>query len=123
LLHVRSELELTLPLLQVHYVESSPADQLQPKHSTRHYAKPGDALDVAQPVLFEIETRKQIIIDNALFPNPYSLSNSSWRKDSHAFTFEYNQRGHQAYRIIEVDAATGAMGWPLGPHYAASSNV
>ena len=30
-----------------------------------------------------------------------------WRKDSHAFTFEYNQRGHQVYRIIEVDAATG----------------
>ena len=92
---------------QVHYVESSPADQLQPKHSTRDYAKPGDALDVAQPVLFEIDTRKQLIIDNSLFPNPYSLSNSSWRKDSHAFTFEYNQRGHQAYRIIEIDAATG----------------
>src|SRR5215831_8745657 len=92
---------------QVHYVESSPTDQLQPKHSTRDYAKPGDALDIAQPVLFEIETRKPIIIDNALFPNPYSLSNSSWRKDSRAFTFEYNQRGHQAYRIIEVDGATG----------------
>jgi dipeptidyl aminopeptidase/acylaminoacyl peptidase len=30
-----------------------------------------------------------------------------WRKDGHAFTFEYNQRGHQVYRIIEVDAATG----------------
>jgi hypothetical protein len=29
-----------------------------------------------------------------------------WRKDSQAFTFEYNQRGHQAYRIIEVDART-----------------
>ena len=92
---------------QVHYVESSPADQLQPKHSTRDYAKPGDALDVAQPVVFVIETRKQTVIDNALFPNPYSLSNPSWRKDSRAFTFEYNQRGHQLYRIIEVDPATG----------------
>jgi Dipeptidyl peptidase IV (DPP IV) N-terminal region len=92
---------------QVHYVESSPADQLQPKHSTRDYAKPGDALDVAQPLLFEIEAKKQIVVDNALFPNPYSLSNSSWRKDSRAFTFEYNQRGHQAYRVLEVDAVSG----------------
>ena len=92
---------------QVHYVESSPSDQLQPKHSTRDYAKPGDALDIAQPMLFEVETRKQIIIDNTLFPNPYSLSDSVWWKDSRAFTFEYNQRGHQVYRIIEVDAATG----------------
>ena len=31
-----------------------------------------------------------------------------WRKDSRAFSFEYNQRGHQVYRIIEVDAHTGA---------------
>ncbi len=92
---------------QVHYVESSPTDQLQPKHSTRDYAKPGDALDIAAPVLFEVETKKQTVIDNTLFPNPYSLTNTVWRKDSRAFTFEYNQRGHQVYRVIEVDAATG----------------
>jgi len=30
-----------------------------------------------------------------------------WWKDSRAFTFEYNQRGHQAFRIIEVDGTTG----------------
>ncbi len=92
---------------QVHYIESSPTDQLQPKHSTRDYAKPGDTLDIAQPVLFEIETKKQVAVDNALFPNPYSLSSPVWWKDSRAITFEYNQRGHQAYRVIEVDAATG----------------
>jgi hypothetical protein len=91
---------------EVHYIESSPADQLQPKHSTREYAKPGDALDIAQPSLFDIETKKQVVVDNSLFPNPYSLSPPVWRKDSHAFTFEYNQRGHQIYRVIEVEAAT-----------------
>ena len=31
----------------------------------------------------------------------------AWRKDSRAVTFEYNQRGHQVYRVIEIDAATG----------------
>lgn len=91
----------------VHYVESSPADQLQPKHSTREYAKPGDTLDIAQPVLFDVEAKKQVAIDNSLFPNPFSLSNPVWWKDGRAFTFEYNQRGHQVYRVIEVDAATG----------------
>jgi dipeptidyl aminopeptidase/acylaminoacyl peptidase len=91
----------------VHYVESSPADQLQPKYSTREYAKPGDTLDIAQPVLFDVEGKKQVIIDNSLFPNPYSLSNPVWWKDGRAFTFEYNQRGHQVYRAIEVDAASG----------------
>jgi len=92
---------------EVHYVESSPTDQLQPKHSTRDYAKPGDTLDIAQPVLFDVSAKKQITIDNALFPNPYSLSNAAWWKDSRGVTFEYNQRGHQVYRVIEVDASTG----------------
>src|SRR5437870_7256950 len=36
---------------QVHYIESSPTDQLQPKSSTREYATPGDDLDFAHPVL------------------------------------------------------------------------
>jgi len=89
------------------YVESSPADQLQPKYSSIEYAKPGDALDVDRPVLFHVDTRRQIEIDAALFPNPYETTNPVWRKDGRAFTFEYNQRGHQVYRIIEVDAATG----------------
>jgi len=92
---------------EVHYVESSPEDQLQPKHSTLLYAKPGDVLDVDQPVLFIVESKQQTIVDNALFPNPYENSELVWRSDSRAFTFEYNQRGHQVFRVIEVDAASG----------------
>jgi dipeptidyl aminopeptidase/acylaminoacyl peptidase len=91
----------------IQYVESSPRDQLQPKHWTMEYAKPGDALDVDQPVLFKVDQKQRIEIDNALFPNPYDLSNLEWREDSRSFTFEYNQRGHQVYRIIEVGAETG----------------
>ena len=92
---------------QVHYVESSPDDQLQPKHSSRVYAKPGDVLDVEHPALFLLDSKRQITVDNALFPNPYALSELEWRADSRAFTFRYNQRGHQVYRVIEVDGATG----------------
>jgi dipeptidyl aminopeptidase/acylaminoacyl peptidase len=88
---------------EVHFIESSPSDQLQPKHWSRFYAKPGDTLDVARPVLFDTETRRGIEIDNALFPNPYSLTPPVWWKDGRGFTFEYNQRGHQLYRVVEVD--------------------
>ncbi len=88
-------------------MESSPEDQLQPKRCRGLYAKPGDVLDLQQPVLFDVASKKQINVDNSLFPNPYDLSDFVWRKDSRAFTFEYNQRGHQVYRVIEVDAATG----------------
>ncbi len=92
---------------EVHYVESSPEDQLQPKHSTMVYAKPGDVLDKEQPVVFDVGARLQIDIDDALFPNAYSLSRLVWREDSRKLMLEYNQRGHQAFRIIEVDAASG----------------
>ena len=72
------------------------------------YAKPGDQLDLEQPVVFDVRSQKQIVVDTQLFPNPFDMSDLAWRKDSRGFTFEYNQRGHQVYRIIEVDAKTGA---------------
>ena len=91
----------------IHYVESSPSDQLQPKASTMVYPKPGDVLSLYQPVLFHIDSKEEVQIDNALFSNPYDLSPLDWWKDSRGFTFEYNQRGHQVYRLLEVNAATG----------------
>jgi len=90
----------------VHYVESSPEDQLQPKDSVMQYAKPGDVLDVERPVIIDVATKSVRVVDNALFPNAYDMTRLVWRKNSGALTFEYNQRGHQVYRIVEIDAAT-----------------
>ena len=95
------------------YTRSSPTfgprrlGQLQPLTETRNYQKPGDLLDFNQPVLFDVDTGRQTIIDTSLFPNPYQISRPVWREDSRAFTFEYNQRGHQVYRVLEVDGNTG----------------
>ncbi len=92
----------------VRYVESSPADQLQPKYMERTYAKPGDVLDIREPVLIHVDAAHVIHVDPSSFSNAYQLYAFAWRKDSRAFTFEYNQRGHQVYRVIEVDANSGA---------------
>jgi len=91
----------------VHYVESSPADQLQPKYSAMVYPKPGDVLPLFQPVLFDVAKKQELAIDNSLFPNPYELTEIVWWKDGRGFTFDYNQRGHQLYRVIEVAVETG----------------
>ena len=91
----------------VHFIESSPEDQLQPKHSEMQYAKPGDVLDVERPVLFDVATKGRIVVDNALFPNAYDVTRLTWRRNSAAVTFEYNERGHQLYRVVEIDAASG----------------
>jgi dipeptidyl aminopeptidase/acylaminoacyl peptidase len=91
----------------VHYIESSPATQLQPIYSEMEYTKPGDTLDLQQPILFDVAGKREMPVNNGLFPNPFELSAAAWWKDSRGFTFEYNQRGHQVYRVIEVDAKTG----------------
>ena len=92
----------------VHLVESSPRDRLQPKLHTFDYLKPGDVIPLEKPHVFNIEARTEIPIDEALFPNPWSLSNLRWEPSSERFTFLYNQRGHRVMRVIAVDAATGA---------------
>lgn len=93
----------------VYYVESSPADQLQPKLHKQEYAKPGDELPFKVPCIYEVETGKGIIPDTGLFAQQYELYGPEWDSDSRALTFEYNQRGHQVYRVLELSAETGKV--------------
>lgn len=91
----------------IYYIESSPEDQLQPKHYSYEYQKPGDAIPQKFPQLFDIQSMKQINIDDYQIPNQYSVNNILWRKDNSSFSFEYNKRGHQVYQVIKADASTG----------------
>ncbi|MBC3540134.1 DPP IV N-terminal domain-containing protein [Rufibacter sediminis] len=95
----------------LYLLESSPLDQLQPKLHTRNYLKPGDALPQRAPQLFLVDERRQVPVDPALFGmgQQYDLSNPNWRKSGQAFTVEYNQRGHQVYKVLEVNAETGKV--------------
>lgn len=94
---------------RIYFVESSPEDQLQPKLQERDYLKPGDQLAFISPQLFKVKTKEHIRIPTDLFSSQYSLSNFDWRDDSRGFTFEYNERGHQKYRVLKVDAWTGEI--------------
>lgn len=101
---------------KVNIVSSSPKDQLQPKLITLDYLKPGDQIALPRPVLIDVKTRTAKLLDNALFPNPWSLpplANSgwgtgvTWSPDSSRFYFAYNERGHQLMRVVSVDAESG----------------
>lgn len=93
----------------IHFVESSPNDQIQPKWHTLEYLKPGDALPINQPSLFNITEKKQIPVDVSPYLNQFSLDGIAWNPDSRDFTFEFNQRGHQVYKIVKVEAQTGKI--------------
>ncbi|WP_228235089.1 S9 family peptidase [Allomuricauda sp. M10] len=94
---------------KIYFVESSPTDQFQPKLQSRDYLKPGDELPFKSPQLFLVDSKKHIEVPATEFDHQFGLNNMDWREDSRAFTFEYNQRGHQAYKVIEVDASTGKV--------------
>lgn len=93
----------------VHYIESSPTDQLQPRHTVQEYAKPGDELRFKVPCIFNFETAEALIPSTKLFNSQYDIYGPTWNADSEGIVFEYNERGHKVYRMLEMSATTGKV--------------
>lgn len=96
-----------IPILYL--IESSPADQLQPKLQKRDYRKPGDVLPVRTPVIFDVASGDKKIPSNDLFKSQLDLKGFEWSADNKSVLFEYNQRGSQVYRVMEISAETGEV--------------
>ncbi len=94
---------------EVHYVRSSPKDQVQPEHFSKRYPKPGANLNVAHPVVFFTDGREPIELDETLAQNPFDLRNPRWRSDSARFTLEFIERGFGSYRVIEIETEKGVQ--------------
>lgn len=89
-------------------VESSPTDRLQPRVHRVDYLKPGDRIAHPRPAIFDLDRGHEIPLDDALYPDPWSLDHLAWSGDSVTLSFLYNQRGHQVLRVVAIDARTGA---------------
>lgn len=90
-------------------VESSPKDEIQPALKVLEYVKPGDPLPNPELVVTAEDGRK-VRVAKDLWPTPFTESGSvdvTWSPDSREFYFDYNQRGHQLYRVLAVDPSTG----------------
>lgn len=97
---------------KVTIVESSPKGQVQPKRMEFDYPKPGDELPKPRPLIVrrEGEGFAVVKVDGALFENPFIQRHHfdiRWAADSGEFYLDYNERGHQRYRIVGVNARTG----------------
>lgn len=93
----------------VHYVESSPKGRLQPVLHRQEYAKPGDERPFKVPCVFDTRTGRAVIPSTELFDRQYDLYGPQWKEDGKAVTFEYNERGHKTYRLLELDAESGRV--------------
>lgn len=97
------------PKRYVYFIESSPKDQLQPKLHKQEYAKPGDSLNFRVPVIIDVKTQKVTIPSTELFNSQYYVTAPQWDKDNKNVTFEFNERGHHHYRVLELSSETGKV--------------
>lgn len=97
------------PKHYVYYVESSPKDRLEPILHKQEYAKPGDSLNYRVPVIVEMATGRMIEPSTDLFKSQYQVTAPRWDADNEHVTFEFNERGHKTYRVLELSAKTGLV--------------
>jgi dipeptidyl aminopeptidase/acylaminoacyl peptidase len=90
---------------EVYLIQSSPPGGGRAKLHSRRYPLPGDKLDAYELNIFDVATKKGMKpeVDRVDFESP----RIRWRKDGRHFTYEKTDRGHQRFRLIEVDSHTG----------------
>ena len=84
-------------------VQSSPKDQVQPKLQEQQYLKPGDKVRVDRPRIFDFTNKSEVVTEDMLFQNPYSIQDVGWNASGDEYRFLYNQRGHQVLRILGMN--------------------
>jgi dipeptidyl aminopeptidase/acylaminoacyl peptidase len=89
---------------EVYLVQSSPPGGGRAVLSSRPYPLPGDKFAAYEPWVFDpaAKTETKVDVDRIDFGRP----NVRWKKDGHTFTYEKVDRGHQRFRLVEVDAHT-----------------
>jgi dipeptidyl aminopeptidase/acylaminoacyl peptidase len=90
---------------EVYLVESSPRGGGRARLHTRPYALPGDKFTAYELTLFDVAGNKQIKaeVDRIDLGTPQLR----WKRDGRHFTYVKVDRGHQRFRLIEVDSHTG----------------
>ena len=96
---------------EVHLIESSPAAGGRAVLSSRSYELPGDKFTSYELHVFDVEKRKNLRVEpqKIEFAVPWETPRLHWSKDGQTFSFPKTERGHQRFRLIEVDARTGEV--------------
>ncbi len=92
---------------EVYLIESSPEGGGRARLQSRPYALPGDKFSTYELNLFDIDSRKQIKPPVDKLELDWQVPRLHWKKDQRHFAYEKVDRGHQRFRVIEVDSRTG----------------
>ena len=94
---------------EVYLIESSPRDGGRARMSSRPYALPGDKFTTYELNLFDVAKRKQNKPELDRFEHEWLRPRLRWKRDGHHFMYQQVDRGHQRFRVIEVDSHTGKV--------------
>ena len=90
----------------VYYVLSSVSGTTRGQLKKRPYKQPGDPFTTYEMFLFRPADKKMTKVNTPVL-DFFGAPELHWRtKDNRYFTFERVERGHQRFRVIEVDAVT-----------------
>ena len=92
---------------EVHLIQSSPQGGGRAKLQTRPYALPGDKFTAYELNLFDVASQKQIKPEVDRFEHEWMAPRLRWKKDGRHLAYQKIDRGHQRFRVIEVDSHTG----------------
>jgi dipeptidyl aminopeptidase/acylaminoacyl peptidase len=90
---------------EVHLIESSPRGGGRALLHSRPYELPGDRFTSYELHLFDPAGGKEVKCD--IEKIDFGEPQPRWQRDGHIFTYQKVDRGHQRFRLIEVDAVTG----------------
>ncbi len=92
---------------EVYLIQSSPQGAGRAKLQTRPYALPGDKFTTYELNVFDVATRKQIKPEVDRIEHEWLRPRVRWDRDKQHFSYQVTDRGHQRFRLIEVDSRTG----------------
>jgi dipeptidyl aminopeptidase/acylaminoacyl peptidase len=98
---------------QIYWIQSSPRGGGRTVETQQAYAQAGDKYALAEVNVFDIATMKQIKPQTDRWTDGNYGSGSppglTWEKDGRHFTYDFTERGHQRWRLVEVDSHTGEV--------------
>jgi dipeptidyl aminopeptidase/acylaminoacyl peptidase len=95
------------PRKEVYLIQSSPAAGGRATLQRRPYALPGDDFTRYSLRLFQVPSRTMVKPEVDEFEHEWLTPRLRWNRDGTRLRYAHTERGHQRFRLVEVDAGTG----------------
>ncbi len=94
---------------EVHLIRSAPRGGGRATLESRPYALPGDKFPRYELNLFDLMTRQQTKPEVDRFEHEWLAPDLHWWPGTSRFAYTQDDRGHQRYRVIEVNTTDGSV--------------